>query len=113
VFYPHGSKEKICPTYFEIGQTYFKIQGTYFLLSENPFENRGKNADKQGRRNLHLASVAFCSRSFGLWMTTRLGNARKPRHQPAKRNPCIAKNGLLRKKITSSYRKFNLRLKQY
>jgi len=25
------SKEKICPTYFEIHRTYFKIQGTYFF----------------------------------------------------------------------------------
>ena len=47
VFYPHGSKEKICPTYFEIGQTYFKIQGTYFSLSENPFEKRPENVDKK------------------------------------------------------------------
>ena len=28
-------KEKICLTYFEIGQTYFKIQGTYFLEVQN------------------------------------------------------------------------------
>ena len=47
VFYSHGSKEKICPTYFEIGRTYFKIQGTYFSLSENPFEKRPENVDKK------------------------------------------------------------------
>ena len=47
-FTPHGSKEKICLTYFEICQTYFKIQGTYFLSPGNPFENRAENADKYG-----------------------------------------------------------------
>jgi hypothetical protein len=45
VFYPHGSKEKISGSDFEIRATNFKIQGTYFLLSENPFENRGKIED--------------------------------------------------------------------
>ena len=47
MFYSHGSKEKICPTYFEIGQTYFKIQGTYFSPSENLFEKRPENVDKK------------------------------------------------------------------
>ena len=49
-FIPHGSKEKICLTYFELCQTYFKIQGTYFLPSENPFENHAEKADKSGLR---------------------------------------------------------------
>ena len=31
VFSGVRSKEKICPTYFEIHRTYFKIQGTYFF----------------------------------------------------------------------------------
>ena len=34
-------------TYFKICLTYFKISRTYFLPSENPFEKRGKNADKK------------------------------------------------------------------
>ena len=46
VFTPHGRKEKIQGTYFKISALYFKISQTYFLPSENPFENRGKNADK-------------------------------------------------------------------
>ena len=49
-FTPHGSKEKICLTYFEICQTYFKIQGTYFSPPENRFENRPGNADKTQTR---------------------------------------------------------------
>ena len=53
MLYPHGSKEKIQGTYFEICLTYFKISQTYFLPSENPFENRDKNKDKNGRRIMH------------------------------------------------------------
>ena len=45
VFYPPGSNEKISGSDFKIRATNFKIQGTCFLLSENPFENRGKIED--------------------------------------------------------------------
>ena len=40
------SKEKKQGTYFKICLTYFKIQGTYFSPSENPFQKRSENADK-------------------------------------------------------------------
>ena len=55
-----GSKEKICPTYFEIGQTYLKIQGTYFSASENPMKTCRKKADKYRHGILLLGnSVLF------------------------------------------------------
>ena len=40
------SKEKKQGTYFKICLTYFKIQGTYFSPSENPFQKRSENTDK-------------------------------------------------------------------
>ncbi len=47
MFYPHGSKEKISGSDFEIRATNFKKQATNFSPSENPFEKRPENADKK------------------------------------------------------------------
>ena len=80
MFYSHGSKEKICPTYFEIGRTYFKIQGTYFSPSENPSEKRPENADKKAtfaaeyREERKICSVYESTKSAqcqNLWQIIR------------------------------------------
>jgi len=43
---PHGRKEKISGSDFEIRATNFKKQATNLLPLENPFENRPEKADK-------------------------------------------------------------------
>ena len=58
---PTWEKQKIQGTYFKICLTYFKISQTYFSASENPFENRGKNADKCGYSNfVPPGASVFC-----------------------------------------------------
>ena len=54
--YPHGRKEKICLTYFELSQTYFKIQGTYFSPPENRNKKHAAAGVKIGRQNKHSGS---------------------------------------------------------
>ena len=58
-------KQKICPMYFKICPTYFKISRTYFLPRENPFENRGKNADKFRPANVKFAEYEYFSGKTG------------------------------------------------
>ena len=52
-------------TYFKISALYFKISQTYFLPSENPFENRGKNADKFRPANIMFAEYEYFSGKTG------------------------------------------------
>ena len=58
VFTPHGSKEKISGSDFEIRATNFKKQATNFLPSENPFKNRPEKADKCGWQANRQTEVA-------------------------------------------------------
>ena len=58
--------QKICPTYFEIGQTYFKIQGTYFSFAPSGVENPvTKGVPKSVRFCLSLA----CFTHAAVWAT--------------------------------------------
>ena len=73
-----GEKKKIQGTYFKICLTYFKISQTYFSPPENPFENRGKNADKFRHAYSEPQNVIFTGAECGCFFL--LAEVRKQQH---------------------------------